>query len=114
MEKLCTFSLLTFGIIIGIFPLKLILGSPVSISARTLCLGGVVALALGVVLLLCKKPHILSVFSILMLVAWMILRGDSLFSSALYAVGAVGLILSIPFTAWLLSRIPNHLNSSAQ
>lgn len=99
-------GILTFGILIGIFQLKLALGHSISISAETVCIGSIGAIMVGVVLLLIKKPAILSALSMIILVAWVIIRGDISISSIILAGGSVGLIISIPFTAAILSRTP--------
>lgn len=98
-------GVLTFGILIGIFQLKLALGHNISISARYLCIGSVVAIISSVVFLMIKKPAIVVVLSAIALVTWVIMKGDLLVSSSIFAGGSVGLIVSIPFSAVGLSRV---------
>jgi hypothetical protein len=94
----------TVVVLIGLFQLKLALGHSISISARTLCIGSVVAMLVSVMCLLTKKTAILCMLSALALGAWVIMRGDHFAAAAILGGGSVGLIASIPFFAGILSR----------
>lgn len=105
-------GVLTFGVLIGIFQLKLALGYSISISASTLCIGSIVAIIISVIFLITKKPAILFVLSAIALVTWVIIKGDLFVSAAILAGGSVGLIVSIPFSAGVLSRISKPTQGS--
>jgi hypothetical protein len=90
-------------VLAGAFCLKLAFGTFVSVSAKSLCVGALLGIAVIGCLLKAKKLILLLVLSLAFLAAWLLLPGARFISAVMYAAGCVCLIGSIPLIAALLA-----------